>query len=185
MATTAPSPISAMRFDADFFYLRGLSYHEKHDYDRAVADYSEAIRLDPNHTNALQSRAASQYEARLVEFKVCSKVGVEAVVATIGQRSPDSLDYVMEGWYSVLPGECQYMCKFARSGNVYWIANEKDGPWVWRGKEAFCISDAITKRVLTRNYTCSKLENIESFYRISINSKEWVHAERLKPRPGK
>jgi tetratricopeptide (TPR) repeat protein len=32
---------------AGAFYNRGAAYHGKDDYDRAIADYSEAIRLDP------------------------------------------------------------------------------------------------------------------------------------------
>jgi tetratricopeptide (TPR) repeat protein len=32
---------------AEAYYARGIGYHGKKDYDRAIADYSEAIRLDP------------------------------------------------------------------------------------------------------------------------------------------
>lgn len=35
------------------FYNRGLAYENKEDYERAIADYSEAIRLDPNDAEAL------------------------------------------------------------------------------------------------------------------------------------
>ncbi len=40
---------------ADFYYQRGLAYHEKYheksDYTQAIADFSRAIELDPNNAN--------------------------------------------------------------------------------------------------------------------------------------
>src|SRR5262252_7929501 len=35
---------------------RGLAYRSKGDFDRAIADYSEAIRLDPKHAAAHYNR---------------------------------------------------------------------------------------------------------------------------------
>ena len=34
--------------DPGAYNTRGMSYAEKGDYDRAIADFTEAIRLDPN-----------------------------------------------------------------------------------------------------------------------------------------
>jgi tetratricopeptide (TPR) repeat protein len=31
---------------------RGISYYNKRDYNRAIADYETALRIDPNYTNA-------------------------------------------------------------------------------------------------------------------------------------
>lgn len=38
-------------------YNRALAYENKEDYDRAIADYSEAIRLHPNDADALFYRS--------------------------------------------------------------------------------------------------------------------------------
>jgi tetratricopeptide (TPR) repeat protein len=38
------------------YYSRGLAYYDKDDDDRAIADYSEAIRLDPKYAQAYSSR---------------------------------------------------------------------------------------------------------------------------------
>jgi tetratricopeptide (TPR) repeat protein len=35
---------------------RGFVWHDKGDLDRAIADYSEAIRLDPKQANAYRNR---------------------------------------------------------------------------------------------------------------------------------
>jgi tetratricopeptide (TPR) repeat protein len=34
---------------------RGVVYDKKSDYDRAIADYNQAIRIDPNNTVARQN----------------------------------------------------------------------------------------------------------------------------------
>lgn len=39
------------------FFCRGNSWYFKRDFDRAIADYSEAIRLDPQSAEALTQRA--------------------------------------------------------------------------------------------------------------------------------
>ena len=38
------------------YYNRGIEYDEKRDYDRAIADYNEVIRLDPKDAKAYNSR---------------------------------------------------------------------------------------------------------------------------------
>src|SRR5215470_13293156 len=38
------------------FYNRGNAWQRKHDYDRALADYSEVIRLDPRFAMAYFNR---------------------------------------------------------------------------------------------------------------------------------
>jgi len=41
------------------FYRRGNGYYEKRDYDRAILDYDEAIRLNPSHANAHSNRGVA------------------------------------------------------------------------------------------------------------------------------
>ena len=42
--------------DAIAFNNRGIAYHDKGDNDRAIADYDEAIRLDPKFARAFINR---------------------------------------------------------------------------------------------------------------------------------
>ena len=62
--TTEPSPTmtEAIRLDpnnASAYNNRGFAYGSKGDYDRAIADYTEAIRLDPKYRHAPTTTAAS------------------------------------------------------------------------------------------------------------------------------
>jgi tetratricopeptide (TPR) repeat protein len=41
------------------FYRRGNGYHEKGDYDRAILDYDQAVRLNPSHANAFSNRGVA------------------------------------------------------------------------------------------------------------------------------
>jgi tetratricopeptide (TPR) repeat protein len=44
------------------FHDRGLAYFLKGDYDRAIADYNEAFRLDPTDADAIQLRGRAYYD---------------------------------------------------------------------------------------------------------------------------
>ena len=41
------------------FYDRGLAYESKGDHDKAIADHTEAIRLDPKFADAYDGRACA------------------------------------------------------------------------------------------------------------------------------
>lgn len=43
-------------------YNRGLGYRRKGDSDRALADFNQAIKADPNNTFALMTRGSARYE---------------------------------------------------------------------------------------------------------------------------
>jgi tetratricopeptide (TPR) repeat protein len=41
------------------YYARGLAYKYKNEYDKAVTDFTESIRLDPKYANAYHSRGVA------------------------------------------------------------------------------------------------------------------------------
>ena len=57
LITTRPSGIEPEIYIA--YNARGNCLHGKGDNDRAIADYTEAIRLDPKYANAYNNRGVS------------------------------------------------------------------------------------------------------------------------------
>jgi tetratricopeptide (TPR) repeat protein len=45
------------------YYNRGIAWRRKGDIDRSIADYTEAIRIDPNHTGAYKNRGRANFFA--------------------------------------------------------------------------------------------------------------------------
>ena len=46
------------------FLNRGLAYYNKKDYDQAIADYTETIRLDPKYAEAFYWRGIAYDEKK-------------------------------------------------------------------------------------------------------------------------
>ena len=64
------------------FYNRALAYENKEKYDLAIADYSEAIRLNPNDADAYLYRGLDKQRAG-------DKAGAEADIAAAKQMNPN------------------------------------------------------------------------------------------------
>ena len=78
---------------------RGWSYSQKDDHDRAIADYDEAIRLDPNNALALVNRGWS-YERKGAYDRAIADYD-EAIEAD----PKYSLAYNNRGWIRYLQGD--------------------------------------------------------------------------------
>ena len=64
------------------YYNRALAYENKDDYARAIADYDEALRLNPNDADALLYRG-------LDKQRLGDKAGGESDVAAAKRMNPD------------------------------------------------------------------------------------------------
>ena len=57
--TCAATTLSQDPKDATDYYERGMAWHVKSEYDKAISDYRAAIRLDPKYAAAYSSRGAA------------------------------------------------------------------------------------------------------------------------------
>jgi len=64
------------------FFNRALAYENKEDFERAIADFSEAIRLDPNDADALFYRS-------LDKGRKGDKAGADADMAAAKRINPN------------------------------------------------------------------------------------------------
>ena len=60
--------------------MRGLAYRRKGDFDRAIADYSQMIRLNPKNASAYYRRADAYYRKKdnasaIADFKKAAELG--------------------------------------------------------------------------------------------------------------
>ena len=50
--------------DLDAYLARGIVYGKKGEFDRSIADFNEALKIDPLYSKALLNRAISYYNKK-------------------------------------------------------------------------------------------------------------------------
>ena len=55
-----------MQIFASAYYNRGNAYYYKRNYDKAVEDYTEAIRLNPNYVDVYENRGSAYTAAKAI-----------------------------------------------------------------------------------------------------------------------
>jgi tetratricopeptide (TPR) repeat protein len=74
--------------DARNYYKRGCDLSEKKEYDKAIADFSEAIRIDPNYARAYLARGIiwevkKEYDKAIADFSEAIRINPKDSVAYV------------------------------------------------------------------------------------------------------
>ena len=68
---------------ADTYYRRGMRYRDNEEYDKAIRDYDEAIRVDPKYATAYNNRGNAwsdkrEYDKAFRDYDEAIGRGIEA-----------------------------------------------------------------------------------------------------------
>jgi lipoprotein NlpI len=80
------------------YFDRGVDFYAKNDLDHAIADWSEAIKLDPNYGHAYNNRAKAyrakgDYQGAITDYSEAIKLDPAHAVAYKGR----GIDYLLSG----------------------------------------------------------------------------------------
>ncbi len=110
------------------FHNRGIEYHKKGLYDRAIAEYNQAIKLNPDYTRAFNNRGRAYakkglYDRAIADFDAAIKLKPD-YTSTFNSRGRA---YVKKGLYdraiadfdAVIKLKPDYAFAFTNRGRAY------------------------------------------------------------------
>ena len=126
--TDSPSTVRLLRSRlfgdfATFFINRGINYHKLGQYQRAIDDYNEAIRLKPHYADAYINRGSAYF--KLTQYQRAIDDYSEAI-----HLKPDYIDvYINRGLAYSMQGNNKLVCRDAHKacdlGNCIMIESPK------------------------------------------------------------
>jgi serine/threonine protein kinase/uncharacterized membrane protein len=121
--------------------------------------------------SALEEITKLNNEAQFFMLKVCNKSSRKASVAVMGQTALENNDKHVQGWWSVPPGQCNYIRRYVK-GVIYLFAQEDGNPsFAWKGNASqLCVaSPGPFDRVNRDGYTCQTAEKTVPFSSFSVS----------------
>jgi hypothetical protein len=126
--TDSPSTVRLLRSRlfgdfATFFINRGINYHKLGQYQRAIDDYNEAIRLKPHYADAYINRGSAYF--KLTQYQRAIDDYSEAI-----HLKPDYIDvYINRGLAYSMQGNNKLVCRDAHKacdlGNCIMLESPK------------------------------------------------------------
>src|SRR5262249_35603277 len=109
---------------------------------------------------------AAEAGAQTFRFRVCNHSNVTASVAVSHYVSPSDNRFVVEGWWSVDPGNCAWIGAFPLGGFYYYAEQRNSQRIYWPGTDInLCVRHpGPWERVNTAGYNCRSDETLRGFH---------------------
>jgi YidC/Oxa1 family membrane protein insertase len=117
------------------FYNRGVPYAERRDYDRAIADYSEAIRLYPKNARVYNNRgvvyrAKNDYDRAIADYDEAIRLDPKYALAYLnrGVAYADKKDYdrAIADYNAAIRLDPKVARAYSNRGEAYRAKNDYD-----------------------------------------------------------
>jgi carboxyl-terminal processing protease len=117
------------------FNNRGAAYHQKNDFDRAIADYSEAIRLDPKYALAFGNRGSTyddkkEFDRAIADYNEAIRLNPKYAVAFnnrgVAHRNKKEFDRAIADYSEAIRLDPKYALAFNNRGLVHYGKKEFD-----------------------------------------------------------
>ena len=116
-------------------------------------------------------------------FKVCNNSDVTASVAISSHVSPYDDRFLVKGWWTVEPGECENIGHFPKGWFYFFAEQRGSGRVHWGGSDLnICIRHpGPWERINRPGYSCGSNEQLKGFAAIFIESNIGGHTWNLNP----
>jgi uncharacterized membrane protein len=116
-------------------------------------------------TAAMLCLGAADAQADTFRFRVCNNSNVTAAVAVSNHVSEGDNRFVVQGWWAVGPGSCDWIGYFPKGWFYYYAEQRGNQRIVWQGNEVrLCVRHpGPWERVNTDGYTCRSDEVLAGF----------------------
>ena len=124
--------------DADFYRNRGVAYSEKHQYDQAISDFTDALKINPKDSYAYYYRGIAygernQVDQAIDDFTKALEIEPNAVSARyyrgIAYREKGQFDWAIEDFTKILQIDPKAASTYYHRGVAYYFKKDYEKSW--------------------------------------------------------